>query len=101
MSDKFTPELWLTATVSETYAGTEQITSPAARAVVAQAELMRGGVKVLDIGTGLGQVLEAITELKLGNVEIIAGDIDTGLLEVVAAKGWEGVKIEKMDVKVR
>jgi ubiquinone/menaquinone biosynthesis C-methylase UbiE len=109
MTDKFTPELWLTATNAEQYTGSEDITVPAARFVLAQAgfnDAPHSGIHVLDIGAGLGQVTEAVMEKHKGaDIYITAGDINDALLDSIRAKvgikGWEGkVEAKMMDVMV-
>lgn len=109
MTEKFTPELWLTATIAEQYAGSEEITAPAARFVLAQAgfnDASHSGTHVLDIGAGLGQVTEAVMEKHKGaDIHITAGDIKDALLDSIRAKvgnkGWEGkVEAKMMDVMV-
>jgi ubiquinone/menaquinone biosynthesis C-methylase UbiE len=80
MSTKFSQELWHSASTAEIYYRVEDMTRPGARALLAQAGFHGDGARILDIGTGAGQVVEAILASSgAGDVNITAGDVDESL----------------------
>lgn len=108
--DKWTRETWLNATLVETYEDNEDITSPAAFALVHHSNILdtERPLRVLDNGTGMGQVItalqHALSAQKAAEMDIVCGDIDQGLLDAVRGKkeinGWENVTVEKIDAMV-
>lgn len=95
MTDKFTPELWLTTTPAEDYLRAEEgFSLPASVALVKQVGVIgTSGTKLLDLGTGLGQITQTIMEQTSGGaVQVVTADKDEGLLDVVRgkneARGW-------------
>ncbi|WWC71757.1 uncharacterized protein I206_105716 [Kwoniella pini CBS 10737] len=109
MSNKFTKEQWLTATPSEFYLGTEEMTIPAGEQLISQSGLIEGLTnekkKVLDIGAGLGQVTSSILndtknrKPTMSQLEITVGEIDDSLLKELnnrkEERKWDLVKVEK------
>jgi hypothetical protein len=114
MTTKFNPSQWLHASIAESFAGTEDITSPAALALLKQSKLLPfslspplNKIKVFDNGCGIGQLTEVLVSQDGGKrkeVEIIAGDIESSLLEAVEDKkkegGWGNVKVDRIDAMV-
>ncbi|KAK6910674.1 hypothetical protein I203_104706 [Kwoniella mangroviensis CBS 8507] len=128
--EKWTPSLWLTATSFEAYQDTEGITQPAGKRLLEVSGLVpaqplissekgyqtpisnsalddENEVKVLDIGSGLGQVTNALLRSRRvsQHVRVVAGEIDDSLLAHLQHKkeqgidGWGKVDVEKLDVK--
>jgi ubiquinone/menaquinone biosynthesis C-methylase UbiE len=108
MTDKFTPELWLTTTPAEDYLRAEEgFSLPASVALVKQVGVIgTNGSKVLDLGTGLGQITQTIMEQTSdGAVQVVTADKDEGLLDVVRgkkeARGWgDKVTLQLVDAMV-
>ncbi len=128
--EKWTPEQWLTSTQAELYEGTEDITSPAAHALLVQAGVLplshlhspppnisasspqhqsfHKELRILDNGCGLGQLTEVLLtdpSSKGKEVSIVCGDVDESLLDAVRKKGkkngWEAVEVKRIDTHVR
>jgi hypothetical protein len=119
--EKWTPALWLTSSMAELYEGTENITSPAAAALLVQAGLRpseKGAdntasdnsteLVILDNGAGLGQLTEVLLEdpqarrrLENGG-KVICGDTNASLLETLKAKAkkWKNVEVLSNDAHV-
>ena len=107
----FTPAKWNAMSMAELYTDTEWVTAPSASALIAQAGLSGGGtaatgVKVLDIGCGIGQLCGELYDKKQGWAgEVTLGDIEPSMLQAckdkVAAKGWENAAVRDLDIMVR
>lgn len=107
--DKWTRETWLDATLVETYEDSENVTLPAAKALIDQSGILESSDKaltVLDLGSGMGQVVETLLadSRVSGEWNVVCGDIDDGLLQKVESKrakhGWSNVEVVKMDATV-
>jgi methylase of polypeptide subunit release factors len=108
MTDEFNPELCLIMTPSEDMIrAKEGFSLPGAIALVKQLRLPGAHAtapKLLDLGTGLGQITEVIKEQEAA-VEVIAGDKNEDMLEVIKGKkeaeGWgDNVVVQQMDAMV-
>jgi len=107
----FTPEKWNAMSMAELYTDTEWVTAPSASALIAQAGLSGGGtaatgVKVLDIGCGIGQLCGELYDKKQEWAgEVTLGDIEPSMLQAckdkVVTKGWEGAEVRDLDIMVR
>ena len=113
--NKWTRVTWLDASLAETYEDAEDVTLPAASALVSASGIVDGfplsstaPIRVLDNGAGMGQVTECLVS-RLGDrqAEIVCGDVDEGLLDVLREKrsmsgtGWTDVEVSKLDATVR
>jgi len=111
MPDKYNPQEWLQATLAESYAGTEDVTSPPALALLKQSQILpltssstETKIKVFDNGCGMGQFTEVLLANGGEGVEVVAGDIEDSLIGAVRDKknerGWGNVKVDKIDTMV-